>query len=109
MSKTHIWLDADSCPLQVRNFLSKKANELSLPITFVANKNITCTNDFTFEMHICSTEKDAADNYIFENATQNDLVITKDIVFANRLVEKNVACINIRPKSATESISGART
>ena len=42
MSKTHIWLDADSCPLQVRNFLSKKANELSLPITFVANKNITC-------------------------------------------------------------------
>lgn len=103
MSKTHIWLDADSCPLQVRNFLSKKANELSLPITFVANKNITCTNEFSFEMYICSTEKDAADNYIYENATENDLVITKDIVFANRLVEKNVACINDRGTSFTKS------
>ena len=40
MAKTHIWLDADSCPLQVRNFLTKKANEFSIEVTFVANKKI---------------------------------------------------------------------
>ena len=47
-------------------------------------------------MIICNQEKDAADNYIFSNVQENDLVITRDIVFADRLVEKNIACINDR-------------
>ena len=103
MAKTHIWLDADSCPLQVRNFLTKKANEFSIEVTFVANKNIECTNDFSFEMIICEKVKDSADNYILENAKENDLVITKDIVFASKLVEKNIACINDRGTSFTQN------
>ena len=67
MNKTQIWLDADSCPLQARNFLAKKANELNLKIYFVANKAITCTNNAAFEMIICEQTKDSADNYIFEH------------------------------------------
>lgn len=103
MNKTQIWLDADSCPLQARNFLAKKANELNLKIYFVANKKITCTNNAAFEMIICEQTKDSADNYIFEHVQENDLVITKDIVFANRLVEKNIACINDRGTSFTKN------
>ena len=47
-------------------------------------------------MIVCSDEKDAADNYILENAAEADLVITRDIVFADRLVSKNICCINDR-------------
>ena len=43
MNKTQIWLDADSCPLQARNFLAKKANELNLKIYFVITKSFSCT------------------------------------------------------------------
>ena len=47
-------------------------------------------------MKICDAEKDAADNYIFENCKSGDLVITRDIVFAGRLVEGGICTINDR-------------
>lgn len=72
------------------------AHKLDLNIILVANKNIHCKTDFAYEMKICSAQKDAADNYILQNATSNDLVITRDIVFASKLVEKNITSINDR-------------
>lgn len=91
-----IWVDADSCPSLVRNHIVKIAKQLNLKVYFVANRKITCDFNAPFEMIICSSQKDAADNYIYENANQNDLVITRDIVFADRLLEKNITCINDR-------------
>ena len=94
--KNIIWIDADSCPAPVRNHVVKMGSRLNLKVFFVANKNIPCSEPGIFEMIICNQEKDAADNYIIENANPNDLVITRDIVFANRLVEKNISAINDR-------------
>lgn len=91
-----IWIDADSCPALVRNHAIKIAHKLDLNIILVANKNIHCKTDFAYEMKICSAQKDAADNYILQNAASNDLVITRDIVFASKLVEKNITSINDR-------------
>lgn len=70
--------------------------QLNLKVYFVANKEIKCDFSNSYQMIICNQEKDAADNYIFTNAQEKDLVITRDIVFADRLVEKNIACINDR-------------
>lgn len=95
-TNTHIWIDADSCPSLVRNHAVKMANKYNLKISFVANKKINCDEKLPFEMIICEQIKDSADNYIFENCTENDLVITRDIVFADRLVSKKIACINDR-------------
>ena len=47
-------------------------------------------------MIICEKEKDAADNYIFSMAEQSDLVITRDIILAEKLVNKNIQVINDR-------------
>ncbi len=47
-------------------------------------------------MIICPAEKDAADNYILEHCTQNDIVITRDLLFAQKLIEKQVTVINDR-------------
>ena len=98
-----IWVDADSCPSLVRNHTVKIGNKLSLKVVFVANKKITCDNG-NFEMVVCQAEKDAADNYIFENCKSGDLVITRDIVFAGRLVEKEICCINDRGTEFTSEI-----
>ena len=91
-----IWIDADSCPSLVRNHVIKIASKDKVKVFLAANKEIPCSKEFPYEMIICSTEKDAADNYIFEKVTQNDLVITRDIVFADRLISKNIAAINDR-------------
>lgn len=101
MKEVRIWIDADSCPVPVRNHAVKTAAKLDLTIFFVANKQIPC--DFSpYEMIICKNEKDAADSYILEHASENDLVITRDIVFANRLVKKNIPAINDRGTAFTK-------
>jgi len=91
-----IWIDADSCPTLVRNHCVKMAGKLDLKIVFVANKHIKSTEKSDFKMVICSDEKDAADDYIFANVQKYDLVITRDILFAERLVEKGICAINDR-------------
>ena len=92
---TKVWLDADSCPVAVRDFVVKYAHNFSIKVVFVANKPISaCFNDF--EMIVCNTEKDAADNYILKHASQEDLVITKDVIFASKLIEKSITTINDR-------------
>jgi len=96
-----IWIDADSCPTLVRNHTVKIAAKEGIKVYFVANKNIPCELE-GFEMIICQAEKDAADNYIFEHVKDNDLVITRDIIFADRLVEKGIAAINDRGRAFTK-------
>lgn len=96
LEKTNIWIDADSCPSLVRNHCVKMAAKLNLQIFFVANKQINCDENFPYKMIICEEKKDSADDYIFFHAKQNDLVITRDINFAFRLVQKNICAINDR-------------
>lgn len=62
----------------------------------MANKQILIQEKGNYEFIVCDDTKDAADNYIYENCISSDLVITRDIVFANRLVEKNILTINDR-------------
>ena len=90
-----IWVDADSCPALVRNHTVKMANKLGVNVVFAANKKIACDTG-AYEMALCGSEKDAADNYIFDHCKSGDLVITRDIVFAGRLVEKGICTINDR-------------
>ena len=98
-----IWVDADSCPSLVRNHTVKMGNKLGIRVVFAANKVIT-SDAGQFEMTVCSAEKDAADNYIFDNCKTGDLVITRDIVFADRLVEKGINCINDRGTEFTSEM-----
>ena len=102
---TNIWIDADSCPLKVRNHVVDYSAKKSINVFFVANKQIECQSKNPFKMIITDSQKDSADNYIFEHtATGTDLVITKDIVFADRLVTKGVHVINDRGTEFTKEI-----
>ncbi|MCR5613737.1 DUF188 domain-containing protein [Treponema sp.] len=92
-----IWVDADSCPRLVRTYLVDYALKLKTKIFFVANKNIPCPNSHElFSMFVTDTQSQAADDYISENATSNDIVITRDILLADRLVEKQITVLNDR-------------
>lgn len=102
---TNIWIDADSCPLKVRNHVVDYSAKKGIKVFFVANKKIECQSKNPFNMIITETQKDSADNYIFEHVKSgSDLVITKDIVFADRLVQNGIITINDRGTEFTKEI-----
>ena len=91
----------------------KYCSPRGIKVVFVANKTIECpvTDPALFQMIVTDSTKDAADNYIFEHTTAGtlicpspDLVITRDIVFADRLVTKGVHVINDRGTEFTREI-----
>ncbi|MGI5058120.1 DUF188 domain-containing protein [Treponema pectinovorum] len=92
-----IWIDADSCPLLVRNYVIDCAKSKSMNVSFVANRKIPFPKDNPlFKMCITEKKTGSADDFIFENAKGADVVITRDIVFAARLVEKKICVMNDR-------------
>lgn len=97
----NIYIDADSCPRRVRDYVAKRVKKLEIHLYFVANKEIP-TESTCVTMIVCPKEKDSADNFIFENAKKHDIVITKDILLASRLVEKNICAMNDRGTSFTK-------
>ena len=97
MNLPRIWVDADSCPRIVRDYIIRYSGRLKLPVFFVANRIIPADSDSPLlKMIVCTAEKGAADNYIANNAEPNDLIITRDIPFAARLVEKKISVMNDR-------------
>jgi len=101
MLKLTIWIDADSCPAILREYLITSSKKHLFNINLVANHEIL-KNSENLKMIICEKEKDSADNYILENSDKNDIVITRDIPFASRLVEKNICVMNDRGVSFTK-------
>ena len=95
MYKFSVWVDADSFPAKARSFLVSFASSKSVQVFFVANHEIK-SSDPRVKMIVCQKEQNAADNYIFEHASDNDIVVTRDIPFAARLVEKNIVVMNDR-------------
>ena len=91
-----VWIDADSCPIQVGNHAVKYTGKLNIPLYFVANKDIPVSEKGIFKKIIVPEKKDAADDYILQNAVSGDLVITRDLLFAQKLVKKQICTINDR-------------
>lgn len=95
------WIDADSCPSTLRDYIIQTAVKNSFIVSMVANREILQNSD-NVKMIICEKTQNAADNYIFENVKKNDIVITRDIPFAARLVEKGIFVMNDRGLSFTK-------
>ncbi len=91
-----IWIDADSCPVQIRNIVSKAAEKRGIKLVLAANREIPVRKHSFVESVIVDAGADSADHYILENSSPGDLVITRDIPFASRLVEKGINVINDR-------------
>ncbi len=105
-----VWVDADSCPVLVRDYVIRFAKRLLFRTFFVANREIGIPKQDNFAMIVAENHKDAADDLIVEKAEPNDIVITRDIPLANRLVEKKIVVMNDRgvlytPENIRERLS----
>lgn len=92
----HIWVDADACPIVIKDMLFRVAERLKLPLTLVANRLLRVPPSPYIKAMQVPMGFDVADNLIVERAAAGDLVITADIPLAAALVDKGVMVLNPR-------------
>ena len=88
---TKIYVDADGCP--VKEEVYRVADRYKLPVVLVANKRLSVPLNSLFEVVVVPGAFDAADDWIVQNSLPNDIVVTADILLADRCVKKSVRAL----------------
>ena len=78
----HIWVDADACPLAVKEILYRAAERSEVPLTLVANKLLGAPRSRFIRSLQVARGFDVADNEIARRLAPGDLVITADVPLA---------------------------
>jgi len=94
-----ILVDADSCPKAARDLAVRRAAKLKLRIVFAANRTIPGIGNA--EMEICPNRENSADDRLVEMSQEGDIVITRDVPLAKRLVEKGASALDDRGRVFT--------
>jgi len=105
-----IWVDADACPVVIKEILFRAAERTKTMVILVANQAIPHpTSDFIRSLQV-SRGFDVADNEIVKQAQTGDLVVTADIPLAADVLRKGCHAINPRgEKYSPESINAQLT
>tara|TARA_R110000737_G_scaffold8779_2_gene24438 strand:+ start:2189 stop:2632 length:444 start_codon:yes stop_codon:yes gene_type:complete len=98
-----IWVDADSCPVVIKEILFRAAERTQTPTTLLANHYLKIPPSKVINFVQVSAGFDVADDEIVKRIEPNDLVITADIPLAAEVVEKGGLALNPRGELYTES------
>lgn len=91
-----IWVDADACPVVIKEILFRAAERTQTATILVANHAMrTPPSKFISRMQV-SSGFDVADNEIVKRVEKNDLVITGDIPLASEVIDKGAQALNPR-------------
>jgi len=102
----HIYIDADACPVREETY--KVARRHAVPVTVVSNSFLRVPPEPLIKFVAVSDSFDAADDYIAERADALTIVITSDILLAERCLKANAAVLASNGKAFTkDSIGGA--
>ena len=106
MATIRILVDADACP--VKDEVYKVAWRREVPVTVISNSAFRVPDHPLIERIVVSDGFDAADDWIAERANAAAVVITGDILLADRCLKTGATVIahNGRPFTAA-SIGGA--
>lgn len=91
-----IWVDADACPVVIKEVLYRAADRTQTLITFVANQPLRVPPSPFLRTLRVAAGFDVADNEIVKRVEKGDLVITGDIPLAAEVMEKGAAALNPR-------------
>jgi uncharacterized protein YaiI (UPF0178 family) len=103
-----IWVDADACPVALREILLRAAERTGIEMMFVSNHHVPLPKrKNVISLHV---EKgfDVADNVIVARVKPNDLVITQDIPLASELLAKGAKVMGLRGQVHTADNIRAR-
>lgn len=99
-----IYIDADGCA--VKEEVYKVAARYKLKVFVVANKALSVPLEPTIEMKVVSGSFDAADDWIAENITHGDILITSDLLLADRAIKKKARVLGPKGRELNEENIG---
>lgn len=91
-----IWIDADACPVAIKEILFRAAERTGILLTLVANQRIDVPRSRLIKSIQVASGFDAADNEIVKRINPGDLVITSDIPLAAEIIEKQAIALSPR-------------
>jgi uncharacterized protein YaiI (UPF0178 family) len=106
MADINILVDADACP--VKDEVYKVAFRRAVPVAVVSNSRLRVPDHPLVERILVSDSFDAADDWIAERSGARTLVVTGDILLADRCLKAGATVIGHNGKPFTAaSIGGA--
>lgn len=105
MTALRILVDADACP--VKDEIYKVAWRREVPVTIVANSFIRIPHHPLIGREVVSDGFDAADNWIAEQAGPKTVVVTADILLADRCLKAGATVVAPTGKPFTTASIGA--
>lgn len=103
-----IWIDADACPVVIRDILYRAANRTQTKLTLVANQRIKVPPSRFIDVVQVAAGFDVADDAIAARCGTNDLVITSDIPLAADVIKKGAQALSPRGELYTSESIGER-
>jgi len=97
-----IWVDADACPIVIKDILFRAAERTKIQTTLVANQAIRIPPSAYISFLRVTQGFDEADNEIVKRLQAGDLVITADIPLAADVIEKDGIALNPRGELYTK-------
>ena len=91
-----IWVDADACPVAIKEILFRAAEREQVQVTLVANQYLRTPPSRYIRSVQVPSGFDVADNEIVQHVVAGDLVVTQDIPLAALVIEK--AALAIHPR-----------
>jgi len=98
-------VDADACP--VKDEVYKVAFRYQVPVMVVANSYMRVPGHELVEQVVVAAGPDVADDYIAERADELSVVITADILLADRAIKTGASVIAPNGKPFTENSIGS--
>jgi uncharacterized protein len=101
----HIYIDADACPVKQETY--QVAQRYGLHVTLVANSWMRIPEKEWLKLYVVNNLPDAADDWIVENVNEFDIVISGDILLADRCLKKGALVLGTTGREFTESEIGS--
>ena len=99
-----IFIDADACP--VKQEVYRVAKRYGLKVILASNTWIRIPNTDWLEQNVVDDHPDAADDWIVDHITKDDIVISPDIPLAARCLEKDAHVLSPRGHLFTKDSIG---
>ncbi|MFT5321209.1 MAG: hypothetical protein ACI934_001357 [Pseudohongiellaceae bacterium] len=103
-----VWIDADACPVVIKEILFKAARRTGIQLTLVANQLMQTPPDKNITSLQVPQGFDVADDEIVKLVEAGDLVITSDIPLASEVIEKGGQALSPRGELFTPNNIGGR-
>ena len=89
-----IYVDADACPVPIKDNLYRTAQRVKIETIFVANQRFSTPRSPFILFKVVSHGFDEADKWIVDQCDPGDIVISQDIPLAAEAIEKGAIVIS---------------